>query len=132
MSLKKAFFKNVWDRLHVERGWTSIDDEEPQHADEEASEGEEEEAEGEDGEAVGNQMSALIKAAAIWLNNQDAASDTKGTRSKRAAAAKQGDAEDEFLTDDEDIDSLEYQAAKHLLEAETIISTHTKLFILNS
>lgn len=116
-SWKKAFFKKVWDRLHVERGWTSIDDEEGadkgdySSAEEEdiAAEGdddeggEDDEKEGaEDGsdndeEGNGNQMNALIKAAAIWLTNQDAATDGSkgGARSakgrvlpgKRGAAA---------------------------------------------
>lgn len=113
-SWKKAFFKKIWDRLHVERAWTSIDDEEKEKADNDSEEEEEldldvdddleeeeeeddeddgdedgneggdgDGSEGEDGE--GNQMNALIKAAAIWLTNQDAATDGKG----RARSAKE-------------------------------------------
>jgi hypothetical protein len=111
-SWKKTFFQKVWDRLHVELTWTPIDEEEDAEGDDasadediapddEDNDGETDEkaggAEGgEDGEGDGTQMHALIKAAAIWLTNQDAASDgTGGARSskgrtlpgKRAAGA---------------------------------------------
>jgi hypothetical protein len=101
-SWKKTFFKKIWDRLHVEREWTSTDDEvliqtdDYESADEEdlAAEGDDDEDnEGDDDDKKGDddddeegsgnpQMNALIKAAAIWLTNQDAATDGKGgTRS---------------------------------------------------
>lgn len=100
-SWKKTFFKKIWDRLHVDRGWTSIDDEDGaekgefssaeeedmaaegddddggEHDENEGDkDGEEDDEEGEEGS--GTQMNALIKAAAIWLTNQDAATDGKG------------------------------------------------------
>lgn len=70
---KKAFFKKVWDRLHVERNWTVNDDEGSDDFDEDvgrtAGMGEEDD-EGGDGdndsesekEEVGESMNALIKA----------------------------------------------------------------------
>ena len=99
-SWKKAFFKKVWDRLHVDRTWTAIEDddgdvneeedeEESVNSDEEevhdeegfTEEGDEEDEE--DGEEdnddnsdkadLGDHMNALIKAAAIWLTEQDEA-----------------------------------------------------------
>jgi hypothetical protein len=106
-SWKKTFFQKIWDRLHEEREWTSIDDELPVKADDSESIDEEDpEAEEDDGgdneedddekgsaddegdEESGNpQMNALIKAAAIWLTNQDAATDGKGsTRSSKGRA----------------------------------------------
>ena len=115
-SWKKTYFQKIWDRLHVHREWTSIDDDVPDHQDDEEDEEEDlpeddenaddddkdDDDEGEDG---GNpQMNALIKAAAIWLTNQDAATDGKGaTRSakgrplpgKRNASAAAMDADQE-------------------------------------
>jgi hypothetical protein len=66
------------------------DDDEEGGGDEEGDDAEGDEdnegdGEGEDGEP-GGQMDALLKAAAIWLTNQDAAND-KGTRGKRKAAS---------------------------------------------
>jgi hypothetical protein len=86
-SWKKGFFKKIWDRLHVERGWSSAsgeveDDEEAASAssDEEAQEESKEESGGDDSdgdeEKLGDNMNALIKAAAIWLTEQDQVSDT--------------------------------------------------------
>ena len=96
-SWKKAFFKKVWDRLHLDRTWTAIEDDDEQGAemedesvedemeeedDFEDEEGEEEEeggAEAEDDDSetrdLGDQMNALIRAAAIWLTEQDDAQD---------------------------------------------------------
>jgi hypothetical protein len=128
-SWKKTYFQKIWDRLHVESEWTSIDDDVQDHSDDEESEDEEEdlpvdddnddaadvdddeENEDEDGDAEsGNpQMNALIKAAAIWLTNQDAATDGKGaTRSakgrplpgKRNASVAAIDAEQEHSSKD--------------------------------
>jgi len=106
-SWKKAFFQKVWDRLHVERSWTSVEDEADNEeeevflsADEEGEEEEEEESgsEDEDGEKKkGNQMNALIKAAAIWLTNQDAASGKDGKKTRRA---KKGSADGEEEEDE--------------------------------
>lgn len=87
-SWKKTFFKKVWDRLHVERAWDTNGEEE---ADDDAAvpgaEGNEDDSAGkaaaaasgenggdsetEDEEELGEGMNALIKAAAIWLTEQD-------------------------------------------------------------
>ncbi len=101
---KKAFFRKIWDRLHVERKWISADDgaglsnmksDEHMHGDDDVSEdgvegggpyddddvgGEEDddggESDSEKEEELGDQMEALIKAAAIWLTEQDAVTDS--------------------------------------------------------
>ena len=108
-SWKKVFFQKVWDRLHVNRGWTSVDDvprnsdasgsgeddhEEDDEDDEEQDDEEGSDSDGEDGKKGGpNQMNALIKAAAIWLTNQDAASKDgkKGRRGKKPSPGGEGD-----------------------------------------
>lgn len=116
-SWKKAFFQKVWSRLHIEREWTSADDDEGDGeaidyssieddeddeahgeagADDEAGEEADDDAnsEGEETkEEIGDQMNALIKAAAIWLTEQDSAAETtkasaRGTRGGRNAPAK--------------------------------------------
>jgi len=101
-SWKKAFFKKVWDRLHVDRTWTAIEDDDEGGANEEESvdsnevdthheedgfddagedaeeEGNEDDEGNDDGSEnanLGDQMNALIKAAAIWLTEQDEAQD---------------------------------------------------------
>jgi len=98
---KKAFFKKVWERLHVERTWTSADDEVQQdgeneeyssngeHHDEEEDAGDEtkDDDDDDDGsdsekEEMGDQMNALIKAAAIWLTEQDSTTDTTKSTSR--------------------------------------------------
>ena len=101
-SWKKAFFQKVWDRLHVERGWTSIDDEAGNDEEEvflSGDEGEEEEESGsedEEGEKKkGNQMNALIKAAAIWLTNQDAASGRDGKKNRRGLKGADDEEDDD-------------------------------------
>lgn len=102
---KKAFFRKIWDRLHVERKWTSADDgagnngpadlKNDEYAYDEDGAIEEggqggasyDEVGGgdddDDGESdsdkeveLGDHMEALIKAAAIWLTEQDAVTDT--------------------------------------------------------
>ena len=127
-SWKKAFFRKVWDRLHTERTWTALEDEEGNQADEDFESDEQEDEEGvyNDGEeedddggeeddrdageeedddgtraedddeeeegdsekedAGGDQMNALIKAAAIWLTEQD--QDGSGKPSKSAKDSK--------------------------------------------
>eukprot|EP00522_Entomoneis_paludosa_P016089 CAMPEP_0172463640 /NCGR_PEP_ID=MMETSP1065-20121228/47918_1 /TAXON_ID=265537 /ORGANISM="Amphiprora paludosa, Strain CCMP125" /LENGTH=1180 /DNA_ID=CAMNT_0013219641 /DNA_START=52 /DNA_END=3594 /DNA_ORIENTATION=+ len=123
-SWKKAFFRKVWDRLHTERTWTALEDEDRvgdeeeeeydsddneeagQYAERDEDEGvasasaaaadEDGEAkeggDGEEKEEVGDQMNALIKAAAIWLTEQDQAHDPKDKSAKspksRALPAK--------------------------------------------
>jgi hypothetical protein len=104
-SWKKAFFQKVWSRLHVERGWTAIDEDDGDaeqssvDEDDQAHNGDEdneevnskdearETASDSEKEEVGESMNALIKAAAMWLTEQDAATDTtKGTgRGNRGA-----------------------------------------------
>jgi hypothetical protein len=89
-SWKKAFFKKVWDRLHVERAWSTAaaegEDEEDaasvSSVEEPQEEEEEQPKEGSGGaatdseeEELGDNMNALIKAAAIWLTEQDQATD---------------------------------------------------------
>lgn len=84
-SWKKAFFQKVWDRLHVNRSWTSIDDEVDDElfvsVDEPEDESDSADDDGENKES--NQMTALIKAAAIWLTNQDAASGHASKKGRR-------------------------------------------------
>jgi len=98
-SWKKAFFQKVWDRLHVDRDWSSIEDE-PEgeelmlSGDEDQDEDESGSEDG-DGEQNGNQMNALIKAAAIWLTNQDAASGKDGKKTRRAKKSASADDDDE-------------------------------------
>lgn len=118
-SWKKSFFAKVWHRLHVERDWTSNDDDADgeqgddsaeEQADNEAAAPEDEEAKesppaaaaaaasgdagsdsGEEKEEPGDQMNALIKAAAIWLTEQDAAIEsTKGGTKASAKGSKSG------------------------------------------
>jgi hypothetical protein len=99
-SWKKGFFKKIWDRLHVERAWTSVheeaeeDDEGSASSEEEIEEARAEESGGDDEvvredeeEKLGGSMDALIKAAAIWLTEQDQATDTSNrTKTSRARA----------------------------------------------
>ena len=125
-SWKKAFFKKVWDRLHVDRTWTAIEEEDERganeeeegsvdsneldthHDEEDTSNDAEKDAEDEDHEDdegnddssenanLGDQMNALIKAAAIWLTEQDEAQDAarQGKSSKgRSLPSKRRDRE---------------------------------------
>jgi hypothetical protein len=98
-SWKKAFFQKIWSRLHVERTWTEPNDDDGADAssvDEQKLSVEAEDASHDRGEAgsegekedLGDHMNALIKAAAIWLTEQDAATEsTKGpTRASRGRA----------------------------------------------
>ena len=87
-----SFFKRVWDKLHVQQGWKSIDDEEGSvkqegygsaedqaamvERDDDGEEGNNEGGSDIDKEEMGDQMNALIKAAAIWLTEQDATTDS--------------------------------------------------------
>ena len=94
-SWKKTYFQKIWDRLLDRREWSSMDDDIPDRPEDEESEeedlpadddNEDENKDEDDGDAdSGNpQMNALIKAAAIWLTNQDAVTDGKGaTRSSK-------------------------------------------------
>jgi len=90
-SWKKAFFKKIWERLHVERAWVEVIKDDPEDgasatgddSDDAESDGSDSESgKGSDdsgsdiGEDVGNNMNALIKAAAIWLTEQDQSKET--------------------------------------------------------
>lgn len=109
-SWKKSFFHKIWTRLHVERQWTSVEDDGHdgdaaeyssddgggRHGGDDDEEGNSKDdgdgSEGEEKEEIGDQMNALIKAAAIWLTEQDAATESKpagraARQAKRPAAA---------------------------------------------
>jgi hypothetical protein len=109
-SWKRSFFKKIWDRLHIERTWSSVDDEDGvsqgddglmEEADAENMEaaadedGKDDDHDGTDSENedLGDQMNALIKAAAIWLTENDQANDTTKAAArtvKRILPAKRG------------------------------------------
>eukprot|EP00934_Nitzschia_sp_Nitz4_P007239 Nitzschia sp. Nitz4//scaffold11_size288233//216253//219668//NITZ4_000803-RA/size288233-snap-gene-0.57-mRNA-1//-1//CDS//3329534161//7229//frame0 len=104
-SWKKAFFKKIWERLHVERSWSdgdgvveedndaaSVSSEEEEVAVEDtkvtvstpAADTKDNDESGTEEEKIGGNMNALIKAAAIWLTEQDQAMDTsKAAKSTR-------------------------------------------------
>jgi hypothetical protein len=110
-SWKKAFFRKIWDRLHVERSWIEKNDKDDMDVDE-ASVTSEEEFDDEPGNADGNEISSgseeeddddddneeaskdnmdvLIKAAAIWLTEQDQVNDpgSRNRNGKNAAGLK--------------------------------------------
>jgi hypothetical protein len=92
-SWKKSFFQKVWSRLHEEHDWTPVDDDDAgtdlssendcddismdiDDNDEARLKDDGEESCESDKEEVGPHMNALIKAAAIWLTEQDSTSDT--------------------------------------------------------
>lgn len=99
-SWKKAFFKKIWDRLHVERAWVETikddpedgisaagEDSEEAEDDDESSDsgsGSDSDSGSDNGEEVGNNMNALIKAAAIWLTEQDQSKEGSGSTSSKA------------------------------------------------
>ena len=95
-SWKKGFFKKIWDRLHVERAWNSgsggAEDEEDAVSVEEGGHDEPkddsygDESDDEE-EKIGHGMNSLIKAAAIWLTDQDQASDP-ANRNKTSARGR--------------------------------------------
>ena len=92
---KKTFFKKVWDRLHVEREWEEVEDgvdDDDGGVPEDAGVGESGkaaaaaggggESETED-EELGEGMENLIKAAAMWLTEQDGGDGGAGGRKAR-------------------------------------------------
>jgi hypothetical protein len=99
-SWKKTFFKKVWDRLHVERAWTAPgeDGEEDEDMASVSSDDQPEEsaaAKGgsgggsdEEEEVLGDQMNALIKAAAVWLTDQDQTTDAKDVSRRTTARGR--------------------------------------------
>ena len=84
-SWKKTFFKRIWDRLHIERAWNSADGELTQKGDASVSSGgnhedmesktgsQASEIDSED-EDLGD-MTDMIKAAAMWLCEQESSTD---------------------------------------------------------
>jgi len=98
-SWKKSFFKRIWERLHVERAWSSGGGEDDDKSQTESSIENENYAdtpksdvarlstnEGDDSEdeEVGEDMTKLIKAAAVWLSEQDVTTDNLALRSRAA------------------------------------------------
>jgi hypothetical protein len=103
-SWKKAFYKKIWERLHTERAWVSAVEDEVDEADDAASVSTEDgdkneemeeakaaasgagdgDSESDEEKDVGDSMNALIKAAAIWLTEQDSTSDGAGSRKPAA------------------------------------------------
>lgn len=96
-SWKKSFFQKVWSRLHVDREWKVADDDDsPAYSsgDEKQSHVSKDDGSKEDGpdggsgsenEELGDHMNVLVKAAAIWLTEQDVTTD-KGGRTTKVAA----------------------------------------------
>lgn len=99
-SWKKTFFKLVWERLHKERVWdnsdeggskdddsgstTSVDNDANDEEKREHRAGTQAESDDED---LGDQMAELIKAAAIWLSEQEASTDAASrTRTNKSRA----------------------------------------------
>jgi hypothetical protein len=93
-SWKKTFFKRVWERLHLERAWSKTEDGEADDdngstsgdnhaaledvkADTNGSNSDSEE------EDLGDDMADLIKAAAVWLSEQEATTETPKGRGGR-------------------------------------------------
>jgi hypothetical protein len=98
-SWKKNFFQKVWDRLHVDMDWAADTDDDGiversetfNHTDMYGEEEILDDPDDDGGEALGepgDQMNALIKAAAIWLTEQDG-----GNPSKRANDGSPGTAD---------------------------------------
>lgn len=94
-SWKKAFFKKIWDRLHVERAWVDVIKNDPEDkipiageesdSDSDSCSDSEKSSDSENDNArdIGNSnMNALIMAAAIWLTEQDQQSKENSTSSK--------------------------------------------------
>ena len=97
-SWKKAFFKKIWERLHVERAWVHVIKDDPEDgasatgdesdSDSESSSdsGKSSESESDNSRDIGDSnMNALIKAAAIWLTEQDQQSKENNTSSSSSS-----------------------------------------------
>jgi len=111
-SWKKAFFKKIWERLHVERAWVDVikddpeegasvtgddsDDAESDGSDSDSGQGGSDDSVGNNGDDANNSMNALIKAAAIWLTEQDQSkesnSSSKGGSRGRSLPSKRSSA----------------------------------------
>jgi len=97
-SWKKAFFKKIWERLHIERAWVDAIKDDPEDggstSGDDSDDAEDDGKDSDDGDAggddsgsdnnedVGNNMNALIKAAAIWLTEQDQSKESNNSSSK--------------------------------------------------
>ena len=96
-SWKKAFFKKIWERLHTDKKWVDAmkeegedgsgvssddddDDDDMEHSDGKEDDDDSGSEKSEEGE--GGNMNALIKAAAIWLTEQDQTKDGSGSTGK--------------------------------------------------
>lgn len=94
---KKSFFKQVWDRLHVERAWSSKEVKESTPEEERGSESDDEDDEdikveaddvGVD-ESLDSGIGEMVKAAAQWLTDRDAAeNDSSQEKSKSKGAPR--------------------------------------------
>jgi hypothetical protein len=93
-SWKKSFYKRIWERLHVERSWSKTEDAEENEdvgsdlsVDENIILGDEktENASNSDSdeEDLGEDMADLIKAAAVWLSEQEGNVDSSRSRGVR-------------------------------------------------
>ena len=98
-SWKKTFYKRIWERLHVERAWNTEGGGDNEGSRSESSYEMDDVADtpksntargstngGDDSEEeeVGEEMTKLIKAAAVWLSEQDGTSDISSLRSRAA------------------------------------------------
>jgi hypothetical protein len=95
-SWKKTFFKRIWDRLHLERAWStengtvreddSVSSESMAHeVDDEMGSGSASDS-GE--EEVAIEMHGMIQAAAVWLCDQEASDPTSRSRTRRILPSK--------------------------------------------
>ena len=83
---KKSFFKLVWDRLHVERAWSSkkakgsIRDEDSFESDDDVIKADVEE---EIDESLDSGIGEMVKAAAQWLTDRDADNDSSHDKASK-------------------------------------------------
>lgn len=96
-SWKKTFFKRVWERLHLERAWTKADNGEPKNDEDDSSSDDDPIAAAADDdkadnggsnsdsdeEDLGEDMADLVKAAAVWLSEQEATNDSFRSKNSR-------------------------------------------------
>jgi len=80
---KRTFFKQVWERLHVERAWTTKKSKEAEVENDEASSAEE------NNEESGNEeVDEMVQAAAQWLTKRDAEVETSIASGSRPRASR--------------------------------------------
>lgn len=82
---RKLFFKQVWDRLHVERAWSKA----KKGKNREEVEGDHDsfEHDAENNDSENEEVDEMVKAAAQWLTRRDEASSTS-TQPSRAKATR--------------------------------------------